>query len=315
MWSTKATAASKIAKSPATGLASKAGGLGRAGASGPTASSHPFTDSFSVPANDVASGKQLSETIAKVQKETGVLVESSSQMRTGLKTFHLRGQDQKRLDKAKALIQRGISKTVTIQVEVPISTFGTIIGPKGATLKSITEATGCKIDIPRRETLPTADSTAVSSAEADTDSDDDEPEDPSAAITITGPSVSAADARTRIEDLIFHKVSQTAVSIKHIPSHLYPFIAGPKGIKARLLEEELGEADINITIPTPAVWKALERQANGEQGEYVTESGKSKKDLAIRVRGEKTKVQKVVDEINKQYENLVRSSRFAPLFN
>jgi len=129
MWSTKATAASKIAKSPATGLVTKAGGLGRAGATGPTASSHPFTDSFSVPANDVASGKQLSETIAKVQKETGVLVESSNQ--SGRKTFHLRGQDQKRLDKAKALIHRGISKSVTLQVEVPISTFGTIIGPKG----------------------------------------------------------------------------------------------------------------------------------------------------------------------------------------
>jgi len=109
--------------------------------------------------------------------------------------------------------------------------------------------------------VPSFESAAASTADDEADSED-EAEDPTASITITGPSVSAADARARIEALISHKTSQTSTSIKHIPSHFYPFIAGPKGVKARLLEEELGEGDINIAIPPPAVWKALERQAN-----------------------------------------------------
>ncbi len=290
MWATK----------PATVKAGKpkpvaAGGLGRPGA--PTAGSRPYSDTFSMPANELETGKALAETFKRVSEQTGAIVESSTQMRTGLKTFHVKAADAKRLGYAKRIIERGLSKVVTIQVEVPITTLGTIIGPKGATLKSITDSTNCKIDIPRRDTLPTYDTKAVAS---DAESDE-EPEEPQVPVSVTGPSVACADARTRILSLISAKTSQSSTSIKTIPSSHYPFIAGPKGSKARQLEEELGGGQVKVHVPPPAVWKLLEKQ--GDEEDLMD------RDLSIKVRGEKEKVKLVVGEILRRYKELTDNLR------
>jgi hypothetical protein len=286
-WSSKPSAV-KTSK----GKITPAGGLGRTGA--PTSTSHPFSDTFAVPVRDIETGKAYQEILKKVQESTGASVESSTQMSSGLRTFLIRAADQKRLAYARKLLERGLSKSVTIQVEVPISTLGTIIGPKGATLKSITDSTQCKIDIPRRDTLPTWDPKEVDEDE------EDGPEEPSVPISVSGPSVACNDARTKILGLISHKVSQTTQSIKTIPSSYYPFIAGPKGVKARQLEEEIGQGEVKVHIPPPAVWKALERQGEEEVSE---------KDLSIKVRGDKEKVKAVVDHILQQFEQLNDSFR------
>lgn len=269
-----------------------AGGLGRSGL--PTASSHPHVDSFSIPASDLATGKTVQETIKKVQDQTGAMVESATQMQTGLRTFHIKAADPKRLAYARKLIERGLSKPVTIEVEVPVTTIGTIIGPKGATLKSITDSTQCKIDIPRRETLPAYEPTG-------NDDSDAEDEEPSVAIVVTGPSAACADAKAKILASISHKTSQTSTSIKTIPSSYYPFIAGPKGSRARQLEEELGEGLVKVHVPPPAVWKALEKQGEDE--------AESTRDLSIKVKGDKEKVKVVVTDILRQFEELTDNLR------
>jgi predicted PilT family ATPase len=292
MWSAKpSTVKSSNSKTKApTG----AGGLGRTGT--PSTGSHPFNDTFSLPTADIETGKTLLDVLKKVQEQTGAVVESSTQMRTGLKTFYIKAADQKRLSYARRMIERGLSKTVTVQVEVPITSLGTIIGPKGATLKNITDSTNCKIDIPRRDTLPSFDAKA-----AEDDVSDDEVEEPQVAISITGPSVACNDAKTKILSLISHKTAQTSASIKTIPSSYYPFISGPKGEKSRLLEEETGEGQVKVHIPPPAVWKALEKQSAGEDEEGVQSKDR---DLAIKVKGDKEKVKAVVAEINRRYEEL-----------
>lgn len=247
-----------------------------------------------MPARDIETGKAYQDILKKVHDSTGASVESSTQMSSGLRTFLIRAADQKRLAYARKLLERGLSKSVTIQVEVPISTLGTIIGPKGATLKSITDSTQCKIDIPRRDTLPAWDPKEVD------EEDEDAPEEPLVSISVSGPSVACNDARTKILGLISHRVSQTTQSIKTIPSSYYPFIAGPKGVKARQLEEEVGEGQVKVHIPPPAVWKALERQGEEEVSE---------KDLSIKVKGDKEKVKAVVDHIIQQFEQLNESFR------
>ncbi|ORY33442.1 putative SCP160 protein [Naematelia encephala] len=289
MWSTKPSTV-KASKGPVK--PSGAGGLGRTGV--PTAGSHPFAETFSLPTSDIETGKTMGEVLKKVTEQTGAIIESSTQMRTGLKTFHIRAADAKRLAYARKMIESGLSKSVTIQVQVPITTLGTIIGPKGATLKAITDSTQCKIDIPKRDTLPAYEPTeAVDS--------DDENEEPLVSISVTGPSVACNDAKSKILALISHKTSQTSTSIKTIPSSYYPFIAGPKGSKARQLEEEFG--DVKVHVPPPAVWKALEKQAQGEEDQAAD------RDLSIKVRGDKEKVKLVVAEITKRYEELNDSLR------
>ncbi|WWC91688.1 uncharacterized protein L201_006634 [Kwoniella dendrophila CBS 6074] len=303
-WASKPTTVKSTGgKAKAANITS--GGLGRVGT--PTATSHPFSDSFSIPAADLVQGQTLQETVKKVRDQTGVIVESSTQMRTGLKTFLLRGTDQKKLIIARRLIERGLSKPVTIQVEVPITTLGTIIGPKGATLKSITDATQVKIDVPRRDTLPSYDP-KDNKSDNGLDSDDEEDDEPQVPISVTGPSAACQDAKNRILSLISHKTSQTSTSIKTIPSSYYPFIAGPKGTKAKQLEEEIGGGEVKIHVPPPAVWKALEKQSQGELTEE-NETLPKDRDLSIKVKGEKEKVKAVVQEILKQYETLNESLR------
>ncbi|WWC64561.1 uncharacterized protein I303_107172 [Kwoniella dejecticola CBS 10117] len=302
-WASKPTAV-KATGGKAKGAAASSGGLGRIGT--PTATSHPFSDTFSIPAADLVQGKTAQETISKVREQTGVIVESSTQMRTGLKTFLLRGADQKKLVVARRLIERGLSKPVTIEVAVPITTLGTIIGPKGSTLKGITDSTQVKIDIPRRDTLPAYDPKDAKS-DAGSDESDNEDDEPQVPISITGPSAACNDAKNKILALISHKTSQTSTSIKTIPSSYYPFISGPKGVKVKQLEEEIGQGEIKIHVPPPAVWKALEKQSQGDLDE--NEAIPKDRDLSIKVKGEKEKVKLAVQEILKQYEILNDSLR------
>jgi hypothetical protein len=177
----------------------------------------------------------------------------------------------------------------------------------GSTLKSITDATGVKIDIPKRDQLPSVD-TGTNGAVEDSDSDA-EPEDPAVTISLTGPNPSLVDAKKRIMALIHTKVSQTSVSIKDIPSSYYPFIAGPRGVKARQLEQTIGEDQVQVHVPPPAIWKSLERQGDGEveAEDQAAANGKAerKRDLAIKVKGDKDLVARVVAEIRRQYEDLV----------
>ena len=256
-----------------------------------------------MPANDVDM-KSLGEVLKKVNEQTGAVVESSTQMRTGLKTFLIKAADQKRLTYARKMIERGLSKMVTMNVQVPITTLGTIIGPKGATLKAITDSTGCKIDIPRRDTLPSFEKKEASS---DAGSGEDEDDEPLVDISVSGPSVACQDAKSKILALTAGKTSQTSTSIKTIASSYYPFIAGPKGSKARQMEEEIGEGKVKIHVPPPAVWKALEKQGQGDDEEG--EGGEKDRDLSIKVKGDKERVRDVVAEIQRQYEELNGSLR------
>lgn len=273
------------------------GGLGRAGHA--TAGSHPYSESFTIPANELATGKAVTETMKKVHDQTGAVVESSTQMSTGLKQFYIKAADTKRLALARQLIERGLSKPVTLEVEVPISTIGTIIGPKGATLKGITDETGTKIDIPRRDTLPEWDArTAREAREAAGDEydSDDEPEEPQVTVSISGTGAAANDAKAKLLGLISHRISQGSATVKNVPSKYYPFINGPRGANARRLEEDVGEGEVKIHVPPPAVWRAIQEDEDEDA---------APKDVSIKVKGDKEKIKAVVAAINQQYEDLV----------
>ncbi|KAL1412774.1 hypothetical protein Q8F55_000522 [Vanrija albida] len=274
------------------------GGLGRAGQA--TSASHPYTETFSIPAAELATGKAAQDAMRKVQEQTGAVVESSTQMSTGLKQFHVKAADPKRLALARQLIERGLSKPVVLEVEVPITTIGTIIGPKGATLKSITDATSTKIDIPRRDSLPEWNPREANGG-ADSDDEDEGPEEPQVTITISGTSAAAADARDRLLGLISHKISQGSASIKNIPSKYYPFISGPRRANIQKLEEGLGGGEVTIHVPPPSVWRAIQ---NDEEDD---DEAPKERDLAIKLKGNKEKIKLIQAEIQRQFEDLVVS--------
>ncbi|ODN73290.1 hypothetical protein L202_07839 [Cryptococcus amylolentus CBS 6039] len=284
LWASKSSAVKTAAKPMAPG------GLGRTGV--PSAGSHPFAETFSIPSAELVQGKTAQETFKKVQEQTGAIVESSTQMRTGLKTFHVRAADQKKLNQARKMIEGGLRKPVNISVEVPITVLGTIIGPKGATLKSIIDATGVKIDVPRRDTLP-----AYSPKDNGSDDDDEENEEPQVPIAVSGSSIGCNDAKERILALFAHKVSQTSTSIKTIPSAFYILFSS----KVSELEQGPGESKVSIKVPEPAVWKALEQQGQADiEGRKVSVDSEA----SIKVKGDREALKAVVDAITKEFETV-----------
>ncbi|WVQ84623.1 hypothetical protein IAT38_006778 [Cryptococcus sp. DSM 104549] len=272
-----------------------AGGVGRVGV--PSARSHPFAESFEIPLSELLQGKSAQEVLRKVQEQTGAVVESATTMRTGIKTFHVKAADQARLDKARKIIERGLRRPVTVLVEVPITTLGTIIGPKGASLKQITESTGCKIDIPRRDTLPAYE------GKGNGDDDEEGEEEPQVGISVTGSSAACKDAKDQILGLIAHKISQTTVAIRTIPSAFYALVSARIN---DILAEKGGDAITGVTVPTPAVWKALEAQASSSGFEDDVPAA-AEGEAPIKIRGDKEHVKAVVDEIIAQYEALAAS--------
>jgi hypothetical protein len=175
---------------------------------------------------------------------------------------------------------------VTLVVSAPVSTIGTIIGPKGvqrmlrrphpfltinthlegATLNKMREETGnsVKVDIPRRHP------SALDSAAKPVDEDEEEATVP---ITISGPSSLAEDVRTEIQAIISSKKSKLTQRVKEVSAHVVPFIAFQK--------EEFASDDVTVTI--------------------------SDKDGEVTVAGDREAVIKAVDAIKARVAQLTES--------
>lgn len=247
-----------------------------------------------------------------VMDATKTSIEASKAMKTGVTTFFIKGASAKQTaDAARQLVNR-LSKTVTIKLEAPVSTLGTLIGPKGATLKAITSATGCRIDIPKRD----ASSPAPAPVADDDDESDDEGEkaEETVEVTITGAEASALEAQAHLQSLIGHRTSTTTTKIKTIPAAFYPYIAARKAeLEGQFTGEQYqGKGAIKVNVPPSRMIKAFERMAEAmEKGEEAVEDqtagGKKDKDMAIIVTGEREAVGQVVQQIQDLYEELVSS--------
>jgi hypothetical protein len=238
-----------------------------------------------------------------------------SAKKTGLTTFVVKGSSQRLVDSAVKQLTARVSKVVSLTIDAPISVLGTIIGPKGTTLRSITDSTGTKIDIPKRDAATEPQTNGAS--DADSDVEDEEPEEPTVTITISGPQPSALEAQSILRSLIGERTSRGTTRISDIPSTFFPFIARES---YNITENVGGGREVKINIPPPAILKAFRQQAeaaeagaegvvpNGiDEGKEGKKGGKKDKDLSIIVNGEKGAVADVVQAIRSLYEQLVRS--------
>lgn len=73
----------------------------------------------------------LGNIMKQIQDKTAVNLEASTQMKTGLTTFVLKGTSARNIEAAKKMLTARLSKVVTLTVDAPVSTLGSIIGPKG----------------------------------------------------------------------------------------------------------------------------------------------------------------------------------------
>ncbi|KAF8320852.1 hypothetical protein DL93DRAFT_2107528 [Clavulina sp. PMI_390] len=202
-----------------------------------------------------ADGKQivLGAVMKEVMLKTKTKIDASTQRTTGGTTFHVKGDTESAVELAIRHITAALSPQVTLTVNAPISTIGTIIGPKGATLTKIREETGntVKVDIPRRDP----------SMNVAPKGDEDEEDEITLPITISGPSSLAEDVRAEIQAIISAKKSKTTQRVKDIPAHVLPFVLNQKSEFAAddiTISPNEKEHEIVVSGEREAVVKAIE---------------------------------------------------------
>jgi polyribonucleotide nucleotidyltransferase len=118
-----------------------------------------------------------------------------------------------------------------VTVPIPRSLRAHIIGKGGATIKSIQEKTGARIQMPKTD-----------EAQGNFDDDDEATVD----VIIEGNSLSAEMARQQVQKIVDERTATSSQKLRGIPIEFYPFIAGPNNAKVQALEEG---KDVRVHIP------------------------------------------------------------------
>lgn len=195
------------------------------------ARSNMLSDGFTLQKaqQDPQARKNLPEAIASAKKASGALVESSTSKATGNISFVIKGKPEQ-VQRAKRELMRELSVKIVKKLPVPASVRGTIIGPKGSTLKPIIEKSGTVIQVPRDE-------------EQQEDDDIERTID----VTITGDEEGIKVATKEITDLIADKIKDLTTKITSIESKYYPFIVGPNGAQLNAFTQD--KKDVKVTVP------------------------------------------------------------------
>ncbi|KAK6337101.1 hypothetical protein TWF718_009887 [Orbilia javanica] len=177
--------------------------------------------------------KPLGEVINDIKKNTGARIDASI-AGSGMITFITKGKPEAVL-KAKALLRQAICRKTQAKHMIPISTRKHIIGPKGATIKEITQRTGCRVQIPQVE-----ETEAVEDPFAE--------EEPMVEISLEGDVDAIRMALQEINQIVGQKTSHVNVKLPFttFPGQFFPFLAGPHN--ANITEMEEGK-DLKIRIP------------------------------------------------------------------
>lgn len=207
-----------------------------------------ITDYFTVTQAELPpkDGRQSSvgEIMKQVMTKYRVRIEASTNQ-SRQTTFHMKGETQKDLDKAKRHLLAALSPVAVLILNAPASTIAAIIGPKGATLKKVREATGVKVDIPPKDGTPNEHANGTNGTT--TPLPGDEEEEVMVPVTITGPRPLALEAQGMLNEIIASRTSYLTQKVRDIPTHILPFILTCRN-------HFIGEAqgfDVNLALNQP----------------------------------------------------------------
>ncbi|KAJ2931288.1 hypothetical protein H1R20_g5780, partial [Candolleomyces eurysporus] len=213
-----------------------------------------FVDSFTLSALDLSNvGKDgrastLGEVMKLVMAKYKVKIEASANQKQT--TFHIKAESQKELDKAKRSLLALLSPVITLVLNAPASTIGSIIGPKGATLKHIRDQTSVRVDIPKKDTLaPTGNGHANGDASGGVSpAVDDEEDEPTVPVTLVGPQPLAYEAQAMLKEIIASRTSSSTRRVRDIPAHILPFVVARRNAYLNAAQS----TDINLSLNAPA---------------------------------------------------------------
>ena len=230
---------------------------------------------------------KLSTLLQRVQQKCrSVKIEASTTRKTGHTMFIIKGPTEAAVLEAKRELTLQLAERVTLTMLIPASLRAFVIGAGGKNIRAITDETGVRIHIPPRSTDESAaKEAAMSSSDADADALGDPLLGEQIEITIDGDTFNAHDAQARIQDIVAERTSKITQRLTHVEPAWFPFIHGPRGVRAAQLMSQEGRGEVSVKVPPP-------------QREGV-----------IVVSGERELVPQVVRAIEAQVEDMRRSFR------
>jgi hypothetical protein len=174
-----------------------------------------------------------------------------------------------------------ISGQTSSKISIPQSIRSHIIGKGGATIKSIQEATGARIQMPKTEGLPAYPA----------DEDDDMID-----IVVEGNPIAITLARKAISKIANERGASVTTKLRTIPAEFYPFMVGP----AESLEARHG---VQIRVPPHHTWTTQpppQKPSRGEAPAYLPAFG----DNHITFAGDRAAVQAARTEIEQLSQRL-----------
>ncbi|KAI0868200.1 putative RNA binding effector protein Scp160 [Hypoxylon argillaceum] len=230
-------------------------------------------ETIMLPSSSLLPRDQLKRPIADTINDLNRKSRATITMATGpggqLK-FEASGPQDKAQQALRDLVSQ-IGRKETATISIPQSTRAHIIGKQGATIKSIQEKSGARIQMPK-----------INEAAANADDDDDAMID----VVIEGNTHTAALARQLIEKIVGERSVNASTKLKSVPAEFYPFIAGPNNSLAHALEAEHG---VQIRVPPHLPWASQVPQmpASGQRPRFTP----TPNDNHIQLAGERAAVQ------------------------
>ncbi|RFU77139.1 rna binding effector scp160 [Trichoderma arundinaceum] len=179
-----------------------------------------------------------------------------------------------------------IGVKVSIKVPIPQSTRAYIIGKGGATIKSLQEKTGAKIQLPKVDENQVVD-----------DEDDEALID----VIVEGNAHSAAYAQNEILKIVGERVANVQTKVRGIPTAFYPFIAGPGNSLAQAMEEANG---VQVRVPTHQLYSSAPLPVAPAPGQRPVFAPAGADDEHILLAGDRVAVQKARAEIERRATEL-----------
>ncbi|SCV69949.1 BQ2448_1343 [Microbotryum intermedium] len=245
----------------------------------------------------------LGEVMKLLMKRNPTVTVEASTVR-GTTTFIIKGKGSKADDdvaKVKRDLLARLAKKVSIEIKVPASTRGFIVGAKGRTLKSITDSTGANVQLPNRDAIQDANE----AAHDNTNDASEGPDGPLIAITISGDSNAVEEARQQVMAIVSERVSKVTTKLDSVPKEFWELLRGSKGSKINAIIESVGATgSVNVSIP-----RNFERRGvAASSGADAEDKSEPAMERAISINGEREAVAKVVAAVEAEVALLERST-------
>ncbi|OTB02159.1 hypothetical protein M426DRAFT_62713 [Hypoxylon sp. CI-4A] len=226
--------------------------------------------------------RPLQDILKDINRKSRAVV-TSAPAPSGHFKFEATGPQDKAQQALRDLVQQ-IGTKETITVPIPLSTRAHIIGKQGATIKSIQEKSGAKIQLPKIDENAGAQ---------------EEDEDATINVTVEGNALSAALARDAINKIAGERSANVSTKLRSVPAEFYPFIAGPNNRLASALESEHG---VQVRVPPYQPWSSSVPQvpAAGQRPTFAAPTN----DNYIQLAGDRAAVQAARAAIDRQVQEL-----------